>query len=93
VELGFLKYVEGERRQRGEAASIGRELDVSARVKVICVRSEYSSLQNEDPGLAGLNNNASSTSHDRRPLIFIVLCDERDMIVEIDVHEESEFGF
>jgi hypothetical protein len=46
-----------------------------------------------DFGAASLDNDVASTSDYRRPPIFTDLCDERDMIVEIDIHEESEFGF
>ena len=44
-------------------------------------------------GPTRLYNDVASTSDDRRPSIFIDLCDEGDMSVEIDIHEESEFGF
>jgi hypothetical protein len=44
-------------------------------------------------GLARLDNNVASTSDDRRLPTLVDLCDERDVIVEIDVHEESELGF
>lgn len=40
MKLGFLKCVEGERRQRGEAASIAQELD--ERIKVHCVSQSSS---------------------------------------------------
>src|SRR5438270_870834 len=43
--------------------------------------------------LTGLDNDIASTSDDRGPSIFIDLCDERDMIVEINVHKKSDFSF
>jgi hypothetical protein len=44
-------------------------------------------------GLARLDNDVTPTSNDRRPPVLIQLCDKRNVIVEIDVHEKSELGF
>jgi hypothetical protein len=43
--------------------------------------------------LARLDNDVTPTSNDRRPPVLIQLCDKRNVIVEIDVHEKSELGF
>ncbi len=58
----------------------------SQALALIAVDDDESDLRS-----AGFNYNIAPATHDGRAAIFVSKCDQRDMIAEVDLHEEVDF--